>query len=67
MDVNIEKLKKQYIRNKQIIEALKIENKLIASFLDLFEIKTEEFIKNGKQKNRQYGRKKAGKEAKTKS
>lgn len=66
MDVNIEKLKKQYIRNKQIIEALKVENKLIASFLDLFEIKTEEIIKNDKQKSRQYGRKKAGKETKTK-
>ena len=44
MDVNIEKLKKQFIKNKQVIEALKAENLLIASFLDLFGINTEEFL-----------------------
>lgn len=65
MDVNIEKLKNQFIKNKQVIEALKAENLLIASFLDLFGINTEELINGNKENNkgRQYGREK---ETKTK-
>lgn len=65
MDVNIEKLKNQFIKNKQVIEALKAENLLIASFLDLFGINTEELINDNKENNkgRQYGREK---ETKTK-
>lgn len=65
MDVNIEKLKNQFIKNKQVIEALKAENLLIASFLDLFGINTEELTNGNKENNkgRQYGREK---ETKTK-
>ena len=65
MDVNIEKLKNQFIKNKQVIEALKAENLLIASFLDLFGINKEELIKNDNKENnkgRQYGRKKKQKQ-----
>lgn len=65
MDVNIEKLKNQFIKNKQVIEALKAENLLIASFLNLFGINTEELANGNKENNkgRQYGREK---ETKTK-
>lgn len=65
MNVNIKKLKNQFIKNKQIIEALKVENLLIGSFLDLFGINTEELINDNKENNkgRQYGREK---ETKTK-